>query len=283
MGFEDIFNNIFGGGGTRATKNIRMKGEDTVVQLAIDFKEAVFGSEKVIAVDKTERCSVCAGSGAANSSAIKDCGKCRGLGQITVEARTALGKTRVSRPCPDCNGRGKIITEICRPCGGGGYVTKENEATVKIPAGIDTNQILTIKGAGEPGLNGGPPGDLQVVINVRPHPIFERNEADLHVEVPIKISEATLGAKIRVPSLHGEPTKLTVPSGTKSGDVLRVKGYGVKHLRRDAYGDLYVQLNVEMPKNITRKQAELLKRFEDSLDRTQYGDINKFRRDYKLD
>ncbi|MEL3974178.1 molecular chaperone DnaJ [Rossellomorea oryzaecorticis] len=262
-GFEDIFNTFFGGGGgRRRDPNAPRQGADLQYTMSLKFEEAVFGKETEIEIPKEEECDTCHGSGAKPGTKVETCSHCKGAGQLNVEQNTPFGRIVNRRVCHYCNGTGKQIKEKCSTCGGAGKVQKRRTINVKIPAGIDDGQQLRVTGQGEPGVNGGPPGDLYVVFHVRSHDFFERNGDDIYCEMPVTFAQAALGDEIEVPTLHGK-VKLKVPSGTQTGTRFRLKGKGVPNVRGYGTGDQHVQVKVVTPTKLTDKQKQLLREFAD--------------------
>jgi molecular chaperone DnaJ len=258
-GFEDIFGDIFGeffGGGAGARRRGRGRGEDLRYNLSLKFEEAVHGTEKKIKIPRHGPCETCRGSGAKPGTAPQTCPTCRGRGQVNFQQ----GFFSVSRTCGQCQGQGTIIKDPCATCGGAGRVRTMHTLSVKIPHGVDNGSRLKLRGEGESGPPGGTPGDLYVVIQVEPHPIFVRDELDIICEVPISFVQAALGAEIDVPTLEGK-VKMKIPPGTQSGKLFRLKGKGVKDHQGYHQGDQHVRVIVETPTRLTAKQRELLKEF----------------------
>ena len=222
-----------------------------------------------------QKCSDCGGSGAEKGTSPKTCQKCGGSGQIKVQQRTPLGYMQSSKPCDACRGTGRIIEKPCRTCHGSGFVKTPKKLEVNIPAGIDDGQRIALRGQGNDGLNGGPAGDLNIIVSVRPHAVFEREGYDLYCEVPITYTEATLGAEIEIPTLEGKE-KYTVPEGTQTGTTFTLKQKGIKYVNGKGRGNLYVTVNVEVPKNLSEEQKELLRRFADSCGENNYTKRTKF-------
>ncbi|MGD7047523.1 molecular chaperone DnaJ [Rossellomorea marisflavi] len=264
-GFEDIFNTFFGGGGgggRRRDPNAPRAGADLQYTMTLSFEEAVFGKDTEIEIPREEECDTCHGSGAKPGTKVETCSHCQGSGQLNVEQNTPFGRIVNRRVCHHCNGTGKQIKDKCRTCGGDGKVQKRRKISVKIPAGIDDGQQLRVSGQGEPGINGGPVGDLYVVFHVRNHDFFERNGDDVYCEMPITFAQAALGDEIEVPTLHGK-VKLKVPGGTQTGTRFRVKGKGVPNVRGYGTGDQHVLIKVVTPSKLTEKQKQLLREFAD--------------------
>ncbi len=265
-GFEDIFDMFggafsgfggFGGGGGSSRRNGPRKGSDLQKAITIDFTEAAFGAKKQIRINKYVKCKTCGGTGAAPGTLKKKCPKCGGTGEIRTAQRTPLGTFQSVSPCPDCNGTGEINETPCRDCGGTGKVRDNVTISINIPAGVDNDSVIPIKGQGEPGINGGPDGDLYIVINVKPHKLFERRGQDLWLEIPITFNQAALGDEIVVPTLDGK-VSYKVPAGTQSGTVFRLKGKGIKNVRSSKKGDLYVKVVLEIPTKLSSKQKKAI-------------------------
>ena len=262
-GFEDIFDMFggafggFGGGSRGRRNNGPRKGSDLQKAVTITFEEAAFGTKKEIRLNKYVKCKTCGGSGAAPGTSKKSCPKCGGTGEIRTAQRTPLGTFQSVSPCPDCNGTGEINETPCPDCGGSGKTRDYVTISVNIPAGVDNDSVIPIKGQGEPGVNGGPDGDLYIVINVEPHKIFERRGQDLWLEIPITFDQAALGDDIIVPTLEGK-VSYKVPSGTQPDTIFRLKGKGIKSVRGNRKGDLYVKVNLEVPTKLNSKQKKAI-------------------------
>ena len=259
-GFGDIFDMFFGGGGSRRNPNAPQRGADLQYTMTIEFKEAVFGKETDIEIPRTENCDHCHGSGARPGTHPETCSTCRGTGQQEVVQNTAFGRIVNRRVCPTCSGTGKIIREKCSHCAGTGKVKKRRKIHIKIPAGIDDGSQLRVSGEGESGIRGGSPGDLYVVVHVKPHDFFEREGDDIYCEVPITFTQAALGDEIEVPTLTGK-VKLKIPAGTQTNTYFRLKGHGVPRLRGIGQGDQHVKVVVVTPTKLSEKQKELLREF----------------------
>ena len=255
--FGDIFGDLFGGGGRGGRSNV-YRGADLRYNLEITLEEAARGAEKTIRIPTVEECGTCHGSGAKPGTHPKPCPTCQGHGQVRMQQ----GFFSIQQTCPKCHGSGKIIPDPCRDCGGAGRTKKQKTLEVKIPAGIDDGMRLRHAGHGEPGLNGGPPGDLYVEIHIRKHAVFERDHDDLHCEMPISITTAALGGEIEIPTLEGM-ARLKIPAETQSGKVFRLRGKGIKNVRSHVHGDLMCHVVVETPVNLTERQRELLREFEE--------------------
>jgi molecular chaperone DnaJ len=260
--FGDIFGDLFGasagrrGGGRRRSSG--QPGADIKTNLDITFEEAAFGCEKTITINKKVGCETCHGSGAKPGTKAETCKQCQGRGEVAYQQ----GFFAISQPCPSCRGAGETIPSPCTTCSGTGQTKKRSQIAVKIPAGIDTGQRLKLSDEGEAGSRGGPPGDLYVVINVLAHSVFERNEADVICEIPITFAQAALGSEIEVPTLEGK-VALTIPAGTQSHKVFRLRNKGIARLGSHGRGDQLVKVIVEIPSKLTTEQKDLLKQFSE--------------------
>lgn len=262
-GFEDIFSTFFGGGGTRRRDpNAPRQGADLQYTMTLNFEEAVFGKETELEIPREETCDTCNGSGAKPGTKPETCSHCHGSGQLNTEQNTPFGKIVNRRVCHYCSGTGKIIKDKCKTCSGTGKVKKRRKINVKIPAGVDDGQQLRVSGQGEPGINGGPAGDLYVVFHVREHEFFERDGDDIYCEMPITFTQAALGDEIEVPTLHGK-VKLKVPAGTQTGTKFRLRGKGVPNVRGYGTGDQHIHVKVVTPTKLTDKQKQLLREFSE--------------------
>lgn len=263
FGFEDIFDTFFGGspfGRSTRRKSGPRRGNDLKYSLEISFLEAAFGVTKEINVTRMQLCHVCGGSGSKPGTKPETCRHCNGTGQIRHVQATPFGQMVNMRTCEVCHGEGTIITNPCDECRGNGRVQKISKISINVPAGIDNGQTISLRGEGEPGMMGGPPGDLYVSIRVKPHPLFKREGYDVICEIPITFTQAALGAELEIPTLEGT-IKYNIPEGTQTGTVFRLKNKGIKHLRSNAKGDQLVRVNVEVPTKLSAKQKELLKQF----------------------
>ena len=259
-GFGDIFD-MFTGGGQSRSRTGPMRGADLRMEQQITFEEAAFGTEKEVKVNKNETCGVCHGNGAKEGTQPQTCTTCGGSGQLRQQRSTMLGNFVNVVDCPDCGGIGTINKSPCTECSGRGILRKQRKISVNIPAGIDNSQVITLRGEGNAGQRGGPPGDLQIFINVAPHKFFQRDGYDLYLEMPVSFVDATLGAELTVPTLDGK-AKYKMASGTQTGTVFRLKDKGVQHLRGNRKGGLYVKVTVEVPKKLGDKEKKLLKEFD---------------------
>jgi len=259
-GFGDIFDMFFGGGGRQRDPNAPQRGKDLQYTMTIEFKEAVFGKETEVTIPREENCDTCRGTGAKPGTSPKTCTTCHGTGQQEVVQNTPFGRIANRRVCQSCRGTGKIIVDKCNSCHGEGRVRKQRRIKVNIPAGVDDGQQIRISGEGEGGKNGGPAGDLYIVLRVKSHEYFDRNGDDIYLEVPITFAQAALGDEIEVPTLT-ERVKMKIPAGTQTGKYFRLKGKGVPKLRGMGTGDQHVKVTVVTPTNLTEEQEELLRQF----------------------
>lgn len=262
----DIFGDIFGGfGGSRQRRNGPRRGSDLSEYVNLSFMEAAFGCKKKINITKNEKCDECGGSGAKKGTQPVTCSQCNGMGQVQQRRQTMFGFSNVITECPTCRGKGKIIKEPCTVCRGSGNVRKNKTIEVNIPAGIDNDQVMRIAGAGNSGVNGGPSGDLQLIIRVKRDEIFNRNGFDVNVTMPITFVQAALGATLKVPTIHGV-VEYELPEGTQTNTRFRLRGKGIPVLHGKGNGDQYVTVSVEVPRNLTSKQKELLREFDEGCD-----------------
>ena len=257
-GFGDIFDMFFGGGGRQRDPNAPQRGKDLQYTMTIEFKEAVFGKETEVTIPREENCDTCRGTGAKPGTSAKTCTTCHGTGQQEVVQNTPFGRIANRRVCQACRGTGKIIVDKCNSCHGEGRVRKQRRIKVNIPAGVDDGQQIRISGEGEGGKNGGPAGDLYIVLRVKSHEYFDRNGDDIYLEVPITFAQAALGDEIEVPTLT-ERVKMKIPAGTQTGKYFRLKGKGVPKLRGMGTGDQHVKVTVVTPTNLTDEQKDLLR------------------------
>ncbi len=259
--FGEVFGDIFGGGGQRrGGRSQVLRGADLRYELELELPEAVFGYASEIDVARLMECETCHGSGAAKGSTPVTCETCGGNGQV----RITQGFFQVQQPCSKCRGTGRMIKNPCDTCYGQGRVRRTRKLSVKVPAGVSTGDRIRLSGEGEAGRNGGPAGDLYVEVNVRPHPIFEREGDDLSCDVPVSFATAVLGGSVAVPTLEGE-LSLKIPAESQSGRVFRLRDKGVKPVRGGARGDLFCRVVVETPVKLSSEQRELLKQFDESL------------------
>ncbi len=279
----DIFGSFFGGGfgGARANPNAPQRGESLRTSVNISFEEAAFGCEKEVSIDRIEQCPDCRGSGCAKGTTAEVCPDCRGSGVVQQRRQTPLGYMSTSAPCQRCGGKGKIIHQPCPKCGGKGMIRHRKTIKVSIPAGIDNGQTISLRAQGNAGKNGGPAGDLLIVVSVRPHEIFRREGTSVLCEAPITFTQAVLGAELEIPTIDGK-VKYTIPEGTQSGTTFRLKGKGIPGLNGRGRGDQYVTVYIETPRNLNREQKEALKKFSESLGEKNYEQPKSFFGKYKL-
>ena len=258
--FDDLFGDFMGGsrGGARGQRAAR--GSDLRYNLSLKLEEAYRGKQATITVPSSAPCEVCHGTGAEGGSEPSTCPTCSGHGKV----RAQQGFFTVERTCPTCGGRGQIIKNPCTSCAGAGRVRRDRTLNVNIPAGVETGTRIRLAGEGEAGLRGGPSGDLYIFIEVETHPIFERDNQNLYCRIPVGMATAALGGEIDAPTLDGGKTRVKVPVGVQSGKQLRLRGKGMPALRGAGYGDLYIELAVETPVNLSARQRELLREFEDA-------------------
>lgn len=272
----DIFSSFFGGGGgRRANPNAPRRGGDVGASVVISFEEAARGCKKQVSVQLVGTCEECGGSGAAKGTSAKTCSRCGGTGQVRVQQRTPFGTVQTQSACPDCRGKGKTIDTPCRKCSGSGQVRRPETVGINIPTGIDDGQVITIRGKGNAGQNGGPAGDLQVQVSVRPHPLFEREGYDIWCELPLTYAQAALGAEVQVPTLDGKVT-YTIKEGTQPGEVFKLKGKGFPYINSNRRGDLLVRVTVEVPRDLSGEQRKLLRAFEESMTDSNYKERKSF-------
>lgn len=277
-GFDinDIFSSFFGGASGGSTRrNGPVRGDDITVRLTISFEESVFGCKKEVSYNKIQKCADCSGTGAAKGTSPKTCSACGGSGQVRVQQRTPFGIMQTQKTCDACHGTGKIIENKCPNCRGTGFVRVPKKLEVNIPAGIDDGQQLSLRYQGSDGMNGGNAGDLYIIISVRPHSVFERDGDDLYCEVPITYAEATLGAEIEIPTLEGS-MKYTIPEGTQTGTVFTLRNKGVTRVNSKVRGNLYITVVVEVPKDLTSEQKNLLEKFAASCGESNYSKRTSF-------
>lgn len=276
--FSDIFGDIFGGGfgfnfggfGSKSSKTRATKGRDHIIGMKLTFEEAVFGTTKNVKLDLMDTCDECSGKG---GSGEQTCDRCHGNGTIEEQQHTILGTYITKTTCPKCGGKGVSYKDTCTKCRGKGQIKTTKEYDVKIPAGVDTGNQLRMTGKGEAGLNGGPNGDIYIEFSVSSHPIFERDEDDIYLEVPITIAEAALGTKKEVPTLYGN-INLVIPAGSQSGDKHRLKGKGVENTSTKRKGDMYIKLKVVTPNKLSREQKKLL----ENLNKTDLDNSSEFKK-----
>ena len=271
--FGDILGDFFGFGDVfgRRSRSGPRRGSDLRYNLDLSFEEAAFGTETHIQIPKAETCSTCSGTGAAPGTEPERCSACGGAGQVTFQQ----GFFSVARTCGRCRGVGRVISNPCKACNGHGQVPIERRLQIKIPPGVDTGSQLRISGEGEPGLQGGPPGDLYVVIRAQEHPVFKRDGTSLLCELPVTVAQAALGGTIEVPTPDGGKSKVPLPEGTQPGAVLRVRGQGVPHLGGKGRGDLHVLVRVVVPHKLSAEQRKLMEQLAKTLPAAEIRDKDR--------
>jgi len=261
----DIFSSFFGGGSstTNRSRNAPRKGERVRAGLTIAFEEAAFGCEKEVNIQRVEKCDDCSGTGCKQGTTAEKCSDCGGRGVVTTQKRTPFGVMQTNADCPRCNGSGKIIHQPCEKCKGLGMVRRNRAIKVKVPGGIDNGQTISLYGQGSAGVNGGESGDLFVTVTIRRHEIFEREGTSVLLNLQISFVQAALGADLEVQTLDGK-VKYTVPAGTQTGTVFRLKNKGIQNLRGSGRGDQYITVNVIVPSSLNNEQKELLRQFAEA-------------------
>ena len=259
--FEEIFGDFMGGGGAQGRgPRANHRGSDVQYNASVSLEDAFNGAQKEVVLNTSSPCDICNGSGASKGSSPKTCTTCNGHGKV----RSQQGFFTVERTCPGCGGLGQIIENPCGGCAGTGRVRKNRKIKVSIPAGVEDGTRIRLSGEGEAGIRGAPPGDLYIFVEVKPHQLFNREGADIYCKVPLNIITAALGGSIEVPTIDGHKAKVTIPAGTQSGSKFRLKDKGMSILRRSNRGDMYIDVAVETPVNLTKKQKELLQEFSES-------------------
>ncbi len=256
--FDDLFGEFMGGRRGQRQRSSRERGADLRYNLEISLTEAFAGKTAQICVPTSVSCETCSGSGAKAGTKPTSCPTCGGHGKV----RASQGFFTIERTCPNCQGRGETIEDPCEGCRGSGRITKDRTLSVNIPAGVEDGTRIRLAGEGEAGLRGGPAGDLYIFLSIKPHEFFQRDGADLFCKVPISMTTAALGGQIEVPTVDGAATRVKVPEGSESGKQFRLKGKGMPVLRSKVSGDMYIQVEVETPKNLTKRQREILEEFE---------------------
>lgn len=257
--FDDLFGEFMGGGGGRSRRTGPARGDDLRYNLEISLEDAYLGKQVQITVPAAANCGTCSGSGSRPGSSPVSCTACNGAGKVRMQQ----GFFMIERTCPSCGGQGQVIQDPCEDCGGQGMIQEEKTLSVNIPAGVEEGTRIRLSAEGGAGARGGPPGDLYIFLSMTPHPIFERDGKNLFCRIPIPMTTAALGGSVEVPSIDGGRTKVTIPTGTQNGKQFRLRAKGMPQLRGAGFGDLYIQTQVEVPVNLTRRQKELLKEFEE--------------------
>ena len=278
----DIFGSFFGGGfgGGGRTRNGPQRGESLRVGVTVTFEEAAFGCEKDVQIERIEQCETCSGTGAAAGTSPETCPNCGGSGQVQQRRQTPMGVFATTGPCPHCGGKGKIIKAPCDTCGGKGMIRKRKTIKVNIPAGIDNGQIISLRGQGNAGKNGGPAGDLQIVVTVKPHQLFRRDGADVFCDAPITFTQACLGGELEIPTIDGK-VKYDIPEGTQTGTTFRLRDKGIPYMNGRGRGDQYVTVYIETPRNLNKEQKEALKKFSETLGESNYEERKSFFKKFK--
>ena len=273
----DIFGSFFGGGfgGQRRNPNAPQRGESIRASVSISFTEAAFGCEKSVTIERSEQCPTCKGSGCAPGTTPEICPDCHGSGTVQTRRQTPMGVFASNGPCRKCGGTGRLIHQPCSDCRGSGAVRKRRTIKVNISAGIDHGQTISLRGQGGAGKNGGPAGDLLITVMVQPHEIFRRDGVDVFCEAPITFTQAVLGAELEIPTIDGK-VKYSIPEGTQTGTVFRLKGKGVPVLNGRGRGDQYVTVVIETPRSLNKEQKEALRRFSETLGENNYEKRKSF-------
>ncbi len=276
--FGDLFNMFTGGGFGQSSQSYRnrpTKGQDEYQRMNIDFMDAINGTTRTVTLDVDEPCEHCHGTGAESESDIHTCSRCRGTGRATEVFNTPFGQVQQATVCPECGGTGQVIDEKCHVCHGSGYTHSRKKLDIKIPQGIQSGQQIRLQGKGDPGMNGGPNGDLYIEIVVGDHPYFKREGQDIYVRVPISAIDATLGTTLNVPTVHGD-VELDIPAGTQPGQRFRLKGQGVPYGK--GTGDQYVNVDVEIPKKVSEKDRELYEQLRDNAQAKADSPFERFKK-----
>ena len=274
----DIFGSFFGGGfggGQRRNPNAPQRGESIRASVSVSFTEAAFGCEKSVTLERSEQCPTCRGNGCAPGTTPEICPDCHGSGTVQTRRQTPMGVFASNGPCRKCGGTGRLIHQPCPDCRGSGAVRKRKTIKVNIPAGIDHGQTISLRGQGNAGRNGGPAGDLLITVMVQPHELFRRDGVDVFCEAPITFAQAVLGAELEIPTIDGK-VKYSIPEGTQTGTVFRLKGKGIPVLNGRGRGDQYVTVTIETPRNLNKEQREALRRFSETLGESNYEKRKSF-------
>ena len=274
----DIFGSFFGGGfggGQRRNPNAPQRGESIRASVSVSFTEAAFGCEKSVTLERSEQCPTCKGNGCAPGTTPEICPDCHGTGTVQTRRQTPMGVFASNGPCRKCGGTGRLIHQPCPDCRGTGAVRKRKTIKVNIPAGIDHGQTISLRGQGNAGKNGGPAGDLLITVMVQPHELFRRDGVDVFCEAPITFAQAVLGAELEIPTIDGK-VKYSIPEGTQTGTVFRLKGKGIPVLNGRGRGDQYVTVTIETPRNLNKEQKEALRRFSETLGESNYEKRKSF-------
>ena len=274
----DIFGSFFGGGfggGQRRNPNAPQRGESIRASVSVSFTEAAFGCEKSVTLERSEQCPTCKGNGCAPGTTPEICPDCHGSGTVQTRRQTPMGVFASNGPCRKCGGTGRLIHQPCPVCRGSGAVRKRKTIKVTIPAGIDHGQTISLRGQGNAGKNGGPAGDLLITVMVQPHELFRRDGVDVFCEAPITFTQAVLGAELEIPTIDGK-VKYSIPEGTQTGTVFRLKGKGIPVLNGRGRGDQYVTVTIETPRNLNKEQKEALRKFSEAVGENHYEKRKSF-------
>ena len=279
----DIFGSFFGGGfgGAQQRRNGPQRGESIRMSVSVSFTEAAFGCDKDVTLERSEQCPTCHGNGCAEGTTPEICPECRGSGTVQVRRQTPMGVFATTATCTKCGGSGKIIHQPCAECHGNGRVHKRRTVKVSIPAGIDNGQTISLRGQGHAGKNGGPNGDLLITVMVKPHDLFRRDGTSVFCEAPITFTQAVLGAELEIPTIDGK-VKYTIPEGTQTGTVFRLRGKGIPVLNGRGRGDQYVTVTIETPRNLNKEQKDALRKFGETLGEGNYEQQKSFFKKFKL-
>ena len=279
----DIFGSFFGGGfgGAQQRRNGPQRGESIRMSVSVSFTEAAFGCDKDVTLERSEQCPSCHGNGCAEGTTPEICPECRGSGTVQVRRQTPMGVFATTATCTKCGGSGKIIHQPCAECHGNGRVHKRRTVKVNIPAGIDNGQTISLRGQGHAGTNGGPNGDLLITVMVKPHGLFRRDGTSVFCEAPITFTQAVLGAELEIPTIDGK-VKYTIPEGTQTGTVFRLRGKGIPVLNGRGRGDQYVTVTIETPRNLNKEQKDALRKFSETLGEGNYEQQKSFFKKFKL-
>lgn len=282
--FGDIFSSFFGGGSRSRSsrRDMPIEGEDILTRVTIDFEESVFGCKKEVSFARVEKCPDCGSTGAAKGTKPESCTACGGKGYVTVQQQTMFGYTQTQRACSACGGKGQIVKTPCKNCNSKGYIRIKKKLDVNIPAGIDNMQRIILRGQGSAGRNGGPNGDLVIEVAVKTHSLFTRDGNDLYLEIPISFTEAALGAEIEIPLLGGKAEKFTIPEGTQTGTVFKLRGKGIPDINNSRrVGDLVFSVQVETPTALTEEQKKLFRTLAESFGKKPSKRENFFKKIFK--
>jgi molecular chaperone DnaJ len=277
INLEDIFGSFFGGfGGGSRKRGGPQRGSNLKYRMNLDFMEAAFGVDRQITINKEDFCDTCHGSGARDGTTAERCATCQGSGQVNQRQQTLFGMVMTSQPCPACNGRGTVIKDPCPACGGRGRHQKSKTIRIQVPAGINEGEMLTVRGEGEPGSQGGPFGDLYVEVHIRPHPLFQRDGANTYCEIPVTFTQAALGADLEIPTIDG-PYNFRLKEGTQPGETFTIRGKGIPYVNRaNMRGDHLFKVILEVPRHLNESQKEQLRQFDKTCSERNYQKRGSF-------